>query len=94
VSAGRGTVDSTVRNASLAGGVANGIKMKLEPLWTDTAVTANVVDVANWPRLSKIYAEAMGQARPARNVVPAPVLHHCYLIEIDAVAMRRQGDVS
>jgi len=57
-------------------------------------VAANVVDVANWPRLGKIYAEAMGRARPARNLAPAPVLHHCYLIQINAVAMRRQGDVS
>jgi enamine deaminase RidA (YjgF/YER057c/UK114 family) len=72
----------------------NGIKMKLEPFWTDTELTGNAVEVANCPRLSKIYAESGGQARPARNVVRAPALHHGYLIEIDAVAMRRQGDAS
>lgn len=54
-------------------------------------VTAYVVDVANWPRLNKVYAEVMGQARPARAVVPVPALHHGYLIEIDAVAVRRKG---
>lgn len=54
-------------------------------------VTAYVVDVANWPRLNKVYAEAMGQARPARAVVPVPALHYGYLIEIDAVAVRRKG---
>ena len=54
-------------------------------------VTAYVVDVVNWPRLNKVYAEVMGQARPARAVVPVPALHHGYLIEIDAVAVRRKG---
>jgi 2-iminobutanoate/2-iminopropanoate deaminase len=52
-------------------------------------VTAYVVDVANWPRLDKVYAEAMGQARPARAVVPVPALHYGYLIEIEAIAVRR-----
>ncbi len=57
-------------------------------------VTAYVVDVANWPRLNKVYAEVMGQARPARAVVPVPALHYGYLIEIDAVAVRRNGGAS
>jgi len=55
-------------------------------------VTAYVVDVANWPRLDKVYAELMGQARPARAVVPVPALHYGYLVEIDAVAVRRKGE--
>ena len=57
-------------------------------------VTAYVVDMANWPRLNKVYAEAMGQARPARAVVPVPALHYGYLIEIDAVAVRREGNTA
>ena len=57
-------------------------------------VTAYVVDVANWPRLNKVYAEAMGQARPARAVVPVPALHYGYLVEIDAVAVRREGEAA
>jgi 2-iminobutanoate/2-iminopropanoate deaminase len=57
-------------------------------------VTAYIVDVAHWPRLNKVYAEAMGPARPARAVVPVPALHHGYLIEIDAVAVRRKADAS
>ena len=51
-------------------------------------VTAYIVDVENWPRFNAIYAEMMGAARPARTVVPVPELHHGYLIEIDAVAVR------
>jgi 2-iminobutanoate/2-iminopropanoate deaminase len=57
-------------------------------------VTVYVVDVANWPRLNKVYAEVMGQARPARAVVPVPALHYGYLVEIDAVAVRRKGEAS
>ncbi|MBP3982892.1 RidA family protein [Pseudoxanthomonas helianthi] len=49
-------------------------------------VTAYIVGVENWPRFNAIYAEAMGEARPARSVVPVPELHYGYLIEIDAVA--------
>lgn len=54
-------------------------------------VTVYIVDVANWPRLNKVYAEVMGDARPARAVVPVPALHYGYLVEIDAIAVRRQG---
>lgn len=48
-------------------------------------VTAYIVDVADWPVFNGIYAEMMGDARPARTVVPVPALHYGYLIEIDAV---------
>jgi 2-iminobutanoate/2-iminopropanoate deaminase len=33
-------------------------------------------------------------ARPARAVVPVPALHYGYLIEIDAVAVRRKKETS
>lgn len=49
-------------------------------------VTAYLVDVAHWPRFNAVYAEVMGDARPARSVVPVPELHYGYLIEIDAIA--------
>lgn len=54
-------------------------------------VTVYIVDVANWPRLNKVYADAMGEARPARTVVPVPALHYGYLVEIDAVAVRPEA---
>lgn len=57
-------------------------------------VTVYVVDVANWPRMNQVYAEVMGKARPARAVVPVPALHYGYLIEIDAVAVRRNGEAA
>ncbi|SMF89591.1 reactive intermediate/imine deaminase [Azospirillum oryzae] len=51
-------------------------------------VTVYLVGVANWPRFNAIYAEMLGDARPARSVVPVPELHYGYLVEIDAVAVR------
>lgn len=49
-------------------------------------VTVYLVGVENWPAFNAIYAEVMGEARPARSVVPVPELHYGYLVEIDAVA--------
>lgn len=52
-------------------------------------LTAYIVGVDHWPRFNAVYAEIMGDARPARTVVPVPELHYGYLIEIDAVAVCR-----
>lgn len=54
-------------------------------------VTVYLVGVANWPRFNAIYAEMMGDAKPARSVVPVPDLHYGYLVEVDAVAVRAAG---
>jgi 2-iminobutanoate/2-iminopropanoate deaminase len=51
-------------------------------------VTVYLVGVENWPRFNTVYAEILGDARPARSVVPVPELHHGYLVEVDAVAAR------
>lgn len=51
-------------------------------------VTAYIVGAENWPRFNAIYAQVMGEVRPARTVVPVPELHYGYLVEIDAVAVR------
>jgi 2-iminobutanoate/2-iminopropanoate deaminase len=48
--------------------------------------TVYIADVALWPRLNAAYAEAMGEHRPARTVVPVPGLHYGYLVEIDVIA--------
>ncbi len=49
--------------------------------------TVFVVDIANWPRFNALYAEAFGAHRPARSVVPVPMLHYGCLVEIEAVAL-------
>ncbi|RDJ26760.1 RidA family protein [Bosea caraganae] len=52
-------------------------------------VTAYLVGAGNWPEFNRIYAEAFGAHKPARSVVPVPELHYGYLIEIEAIAVRR-----
>ena len=55
-------------------------------------VTVYIVGVAYWPRFDTLYAAMMGEARPARAVVPVPELHHGYLVEIDAIAICTEAD--
>jgi 2-iminobutanoate/2-iminopropanoate deaminase len=52
-------------------------------------VTAYLVGSEYWPLFNRIYAEIFGTNRPARAVVPVPSLNHGYLIEIEAIAVRR-----
>jgi len=54
-------------------------------------VTVYIVGVEYWPRFNALYAEMMGQVRPARTVVPVAELHHGYLVEVDAIAVCRQA---
>ncbi|MCV4275600.1 RidA family protein [Pseudomonas capsici] len=49
-------------------------------------VTVYIVGIEHWPAFDQLYARYLGQHRPARAVVPVPVLHHGYLLEIEAVA--------
>ena len=51
-------------------------------------VTAHIVGVKNWPRFNALYAETMGDSKPARTVVPVAELHYGYLVEVDAIAVR------
>ena len=49
-------------------------------------VRVYVTDIGHWPAFNAIYAEWAGDSRPARAVVPVPMLHHGFLIEVEAVA--------
>ena len=51
-------------------------------------VTVYVADIGYWPEFDALYAESLGQHRPARAVVPVPALHYGYQIEIEAIAVR------
>jgi 2-iminobutanoate/2-iminopropanoate deaminase len=48
--------------------------------------TVYVVDLADFPKLNAIYAEAMGDHRPARSTVQVAGLPKGALVEIDLVA--------
>jgi 2-iminobutanoate/2-iminopropanoate deaminase len=54
-------------------------------------VTVYVVGIEHWPRFNAIYAEMIGNHRPARTVVPVAELHHGYLVEMDAIAALRDS---
>jgi enamine deaminase RidA (YjgF/YER057c/UK114 family) len=49
-------------------------------------VTAYIVGIENWTSFNAVYAELLGEAKPARAAVPVAALHHGYLIEVDAIA--------
>ncbi len=50
-------------------------------------VRVYVTDITHWPRFNTIYAVWLGAHRPARAVVPVPVLHHGFLVELEATAL-------
>src|SRR5215213_3082047 len=49
-------------------------------------MTLYVSDINLWGAVNKVYAEVLGEHRPARAVIPTRELHHGFLIEIEAVA--------
>ena len=49
-------------------------------------VRVYVTDLGPWPAFYEIYAPGAGDTRPARAVVPVPLLHHGFQIEIEALA--------
>ena len=51
--------------------------------------TVYIADIGHWPAFNAIYAEMLGEHRPARTVVPVPQLHYGYLVEMDAIAAVR-----
>lgn len=55
-------------------------------------VSAYIVGVENWPSFNQIFAERMGNHRPARAVIPVPELHYGCLIEVEGVAKRSRID--
>ena len=49
-------------------------------------VVIYLASVELWGDVNRIYADFLGDWRPARSVVPVPALHHGFLIELDAIA--------
>ena len=54
-------------------------------------VTLYVSDISYWGDVNRVYAEVMGDHKPARAVVPVQELHFGYLVEIQAVAALRES---
>ena len=53
--------------------------------------TAYLVGVGRWPEFNAIYAEIMGDHKPARAVVPVPELHYGFLIEVQLIAEKKSN---
>jgi 2-iminobutanoate/2-iminopropanoate deaminase len=51
-------------------------------------VRVYVTDIQSWPAFNALYAAWAGSARPARAVVPVPMLHYGFKIEVEAVALQ------
>lgn len=51
------------------------------------SVTVYVTDIAHWPTVNRVYAEILGEHRPARAVAVSPQLHFGCLVEIQAIAI-------
>ncbi len=50
-------------------------------------VRVYVTDIEQWPAFNRIYQQWAGAEPPARAVVPVPLLHHGFLIEVEAVGV-------
>lgn len=48
-------------------------------------MTIYVSGIEHWGTVNRVYAEVMGDHRPARAVVPVGELHYGYVVEIQAV---------
>jgi len=56
-------------------------------------VSIFISDTSLWPAVNEVYAEMLGNHRPARIVVPTPDLHYGALLEVDAIAAdKEQGE--
>ena len=51
--------------------------------------TVYIASIEHWPAFNRVYAEMLGEHRPARTVVPVPELHYGYLVEVDVIAALR-----
>ncbi|TBL84659.1 RidA family protein [Hafnia alvei] len=70
--------------------VFNNIDILLETTGINKQHLVNVQvylsDVALWPEFNRLYAQWMGDHRPARTVVPCSALHYGALLEMSAIA--------
>jgi hypothetical protein len=48
--------------------------------------TRYIANIDNWPEFDKMYTQVVGAHRPARAVVPVPLLHYGFELEVEAMA--------
>ena len=58
---------------------------------TDVAMCrVYIPDMAYWDAVNEVYAAFFGEHKPARVIVPTRELHHGALVEIEAMAEKRE----
>jgi len=53
------------------------------------STTIYVTDLAKWGACNTIYAELFGDHKPARTIVPVPVLGYGFSIEVQMIALAK-----
>lgn len=53
--------------------------------------TIYIADISLWDRVNVVYAKFFGDHKPARSIVPTRELHHGFLVEIEAIAVRKNA---
>ncbi|MGB8191867.1 MAG: Rid family detoxifying hydrolase [Chitinophagaceae bacterium] len=53
--------------------------------------TVFVADISLWGKVNEVYSEFFGDHKPARSIVPTKELNHGFLIEIEAIAIKKQS---
>jgi len=53
--------------------------------------TIYIADISLWDRVNVVYAKFFGDHKPARSIVPTRELHHGFLVEIEAIAVRKSA---
>lgn len=53
--------------------------------------TVFIADIELWGKVNTVYSEFFGEHRPARSIVPTKELHFGFLIEIEAIAVKKRS---
>ena len=51
--------------------------------------TTYIPDSSYWPEINRVYADCMGDHKPARAVIPCGDLHYGVLVEMEVIAASR-----
>jgi 2-iminobutanoate/2-iminopropanoate deaminase len=51
--------------------------------------TVFISDIELWGKVNEVYSSFFGEHRPARSIVPVGKLHYGFLIEIEAIAIKK-----
>ena len=54
-------------------------------------VSIFIPDIEYWPELNRIYADVMGDHKPARAVIPCGILHYDAMLEMEVIAAVKES---